>query len=181
MTSYQRRNFVGKLARKSRSINLEQLENRMMCTISGLEQSLLLLNAPAPLNTATVNTAPTLVTPINSNGSSTITTFSKSVSLSAVATDDGGAKKLTFAWQVAQSPTDATFKFSKNGNNAAQNTVLSFNRSGTYSVNLTITDAGGLSVTTTQTITVVEKVTRLELISPGNAVKKCNASWTVLC
>jgi hypothetical protein len=60
MSSYQRRNAVGKLARKSRSINLEQLENRMMCTISGLEQSLLLLNAPAAapaLNTATVNTA----------------------------------------------------------------------------------------------------------------------------
>ena len=38
MTSYQRRNSVGKLARKSRSINLEQLENRMMGQSVGLSE-----------------------------------------------------------------------------------------------------------------------------------------------
>ena len=179
MSSHQRRYSSGKLTRKSRSINLEQLENRMMCTISGLEQSLLLLNAPnsAPaLNATTVNTAPTIATPINSNGNTTITTIGKSVSLSAIATDDGGARRLTYAWQVTQSPTDATFRFSKNSNNAAQNTVLSFNRTGTYNVSLTITDAQGLAVRTTQSITVVEQVTRLELLSPGNTVKSAGKS-----
>ncbi len=172
MTSSHRRNRNGQLSRKPRSINLEQLENRMMCTISGLEQSLLLLNAPtsAPaLNARTANAAPTITTPINSNGNTTITTVGKSIPLSAVATDDGGAKKLTYTWQVVQSPTDATVKFSKNGNNAAQITLLSFNRAGTYSVNLTITDAEGMSITTTQSVIVVEKVTRLELLSPGSS------------
>jgi hypothetical protein len=174
MTAHPRRYSSAKLTYKSRPINLEQLENRMMCTVSGLEQSLLLLNAPssAPaLNATTVNTPPTIAASINSNGSTTITTADKSIPLSAAATDDGGAKKLTYTWQVAQSPTDAIFKFSKNGNNAAQNTVLSFNRAGTYSVNLTIADAHGLSVTTTQTITVVAKATRLELLSPDKAVR----------
>ena len=131
MTSSQRRNRNRKLFRKPRSINLEQLENRMMCTISGLEQSLQLLHAPtsAPaLNAPTANTAPTLTTPINSLGNTTITTVSKSIPLSAVATDDGGTKKLTYTWQVVQAPTDATVKFSKNGNNAAQNTLLNDNR-----------------------------------------------------
>ncbi len=174
MTSRQRRSLNAKSVRTSRSIQLEQLENRMMCTINGLEQSLLLLNAPssAPAIKATsVNTAPSISTPINSNGSTDITTVAKSVALSAVGSDDGGAKKLIYTWQVTQSPTDATFKFTKNTNNAAQTTVLSFNRTGTYNVSLTITDAQGLSVTTTQAVTVTEKVTKLELLSPGNLVR----------
>lgn len=174
MTSRQRRYSSGKLTRKSRPIHLEQLENRMMCTINGLEQSLLLLNAPnsAPaLTTTTVNTAPTITTPINSNGNTTITTVGKSVVLSAVGADDGGARKLKYTWQVTQSPNDATFRFSKNANNTAQNTVFSFNRVGTYEVTLTIADAQGLTVTSTQTVAVVEKVTKLGLVSPGNTVK----------
>ena len=174
MTSRQRRYSSCKLSRKSHPIHLEQLENRMMCTVSGLEQSLLLLNTPntAPaLTTTTVNAAPTVTTPINSNGNTTITTVGKSVVLSAVGADDGGARKLKYTWQVTQSPSDATFRFSKNANNTAQNTVFSFNRVGTYAVTLTIADAQGLTVTSTQTVTVVEKVTKLGLVSPGNIVK----------
>jgi Calpain family cysteine protease/PKD domain/Bacterial Ig-like domain (group 2) len=179
MTSRQRRHSSRKLTRKSRSIHLEQLENRMMCTISGLEQSLLLLNAPnsAPaLHTTLVNSAPSIETPINSKGSTTISTVGKSVSLSAVGSDDGGARKLTYTWQVTQSPTDASFKFSKNRNNSAQNTVFAFNRVGTYEIALTITDAQGLTVTNTQTVTVVPKVTKLQLLSPGNTVKGAGKS-----
>lgn len=163
-----------KLTRKSRSINLEQLENRMMCTVSELEQSLLLLTSPSyspALTAEATNSAPTIVTPIHSNGNTTISTVGKSVSLSANATDDGGDKKLTYSWQVTEAPTDATFKLSKNNSNSAKNTVLSFNRSGVYKIDLTVTDAGGLAVTTTQSIVVVEKVTRLVLQSPGNTVK----------
>lgn len=173
MTSRQRRYSSGKLTRKSRPINLEQLENRMMCTISGLEQSLLLLNVPSSATalTSTTNTAPTIATQIHSNGNTTITTIGRSVALSAVGTDDGGARRLTYTWQVTDSPSDVTFRFSRNGNNSAQNTVFSFNRAGTYTVALRIADAQGLSVTSTQTVTVVEKVSRLELVSPGNTVR----------
>lgn len=183
MAAHPRRFSNGKITRKSRSINLEQLENRMMCTVSGLEQSLLLLNTPnstpnstPSVHAATVNSAPVIATPINANGSTTISTVAKTIALSASATDDGGAKKLVYAWQVTDAPTGATYKFSKNSNNAAANTVLSFNRSGTYNVSLTVTDAQGLSVTTTQTITVLAKVTRLELQSPGNTVRSAGKS-----
>ncbi len=174
MASHPRRYTSGKLTRNSRAINLEQLENRMMCTINGLEQSLLLLNAPnsAPsLNSTAANTAPTIATPIHSNGNTTITTVGKTIALSAVGTDDGGARRLTYTWQVTQSPSDATFRFSRNATNAAQNTVLSFNRAGTYNVSLTIADAQGLTVTSTQTVTVAEKVTKIELLSAGNTVR----------
>jgi len=174
-----------KQTRKTRSINLEQLENRMMCTISGLEQSLLLLNEPfaAPSVSATSiqvrasNAAPQITTPINSSGNTNTTTAGKSIALAVVASDDGGSRALRYNWQVTQSPSGSRATFSKNNHSAAASTVFSFNQVGVYQLRLTVTDAAGLSVTSMQTVTVTPKVTRLELQSPRNAVQ--NAGRTV--
>ncbi len=177
------RNSNQKANRKTRAIQLEQLENRMLCTINGLEQSLLLLNdslgsspvAPsvgaANISVQSGNSAPTITTPINSAGNVNTTTSAKSITLSVVATDDGGARALKYNWSVLQSPNGSTARFSRNNNNSASTTVLSFNRVGTYQLQLTVTDGAGLSTTTTQTVTVTPTITRLELQSPGNTVQ----------
>ncbi len=173
------RNRQSKLTRKSRTINLEQLESRMMYTISGLEQSLLLLDdslATPTVNAAQVrslatNTPPQITTPINTSGNTNTTTSGKSIPLSVVAADDGGTRTLKYNWQVIQSPTGSATKFSKNNNSSAANTIFSFNRVGTYQLRLTVTDATGLSVSTNQNIIVTPQVTRLELESPGNTVQ----------
>ena len=178
------RNPSSKLTRKTRAIQLEHLENRMMCTVNGLEQAMLLLNnslaAPStsatPISVQTNNTAPQITTPINSSGNTNTTTSGKSITLSVVASDDGGARSLRYAWQVTQSPTGSTTKFSKNNNASAATTVFSFNQVGTYQLRLTVTDAAGLSVTRTQTVTVTPQISRLELQSPGNTVASAGRS-----
>ena len=174
----------GKKIRQTRSIHLEQLENRMMCTISGLEQSLLLLNQPpaAPSVSAATsqlratNAAPQITTPINSSGSTNTTTSAKSIALTVGVSDDGGARGLRYNWQVVNSPAGARVTFSRNNNNAASSTVMSFNQVGVYQLRLTVTDAAGLSVTSNQTVTVTPRVTRLELQSPGNTVQSAGRS-----
>ena len=178
------RNQSDKRNRNTRAINLEQLENRMMCTINGLEQSLLLLNGPLavpstsapPISVQANNTAPQITTPINSSGNTNTTTSGKSITLSVVASDDGGARGLKYAWQVTQAPNGATTKFSKNNNATAATTVFSFSQVGTYQLRLTVTDAAGLAVTTTQTVTVVPQISRLELQSTGNTVASAGRS-----
>ncbi len=168
----------GKQTHKRRSLNLEQLENRMLCTISGLEQSLLLLNEPlaapsvsaTPANVTLSLAASQLATFINSIGITNTTTSGTSIALAATASRDASAKTLIYNWQATQSPAGSRATFSKNNNNAASSTVFSFNQVGVYQLRLTVTGAG-LSVSSTRTVTVIPKVTRIELQSPGNTVQ----------
>src|SRR5262249_44178705 len=67
-----------------------------------------------------------------------------STTLSVLGADDGGEAKLTYRWTVT-SGTGAVF--SANGSNAAKSTAVTFNKAGAYTFQVTITDAGGLSVT----------------------------------
>ena len=57
--------------------------------------------------------------------------------------------------------------FSANGTNAAKNTVVTFNRAGAYTFQVTITDSGGLTVASTVNVTVNQTFTSI-VVSPSS-------------
>jgi hypothetical protein len=81
--------------------------------------------------------------------------------------DDGGEAALTYTWSVVSSPSSATPVFSINGSNAAKRTTVTFNRAGNYTFQVTITDAGGLSVTSRVGLTVYQTLTSI-VVSPSS-------------
>jgi hypothetical protein len=86
--------------------------------------------------------------------------------LSALGSDDGGEANLTYTWQVLAAPSGASPSFSANGTNAAKNIVVTFNRAGSYSFRVTITDAGGLSVTSDVSVPVSQTFTSI-VVTPA--------------
>lgn len=72
--------------------------------------------------------------------------------LSALGYDDGGEPGLTYAWSVLAGP--APVNFSANGTNAAKNTTATFSKAGAYDFLVAITDAAGLSATSSIKVTV---------------------------
>ncbi len=73
--------------------------------------------------------------------------------LSVLGSDDGGESNLTYTWSLIGSPP-APVTYSRNANNAAQVTTVTFTQPGNYNFQVTITDAGGLSVTSTVSVQV---------------------------
>ncbi|MFO0814373.1 MAG: IPT/TIG domain-containing protein [Gemmatales bacterium] len=119
--------------------------------------------------TTTQNQPPTIVTPATASAA---VIFGKTVGLSALGTDDGGAANLRYTWS---STGPAAVSYSLNGTNAASNTVATFTRAGVYNFTVTITDAGGLSVTSAVTVTVSQKLTTIA-VTPLTATVRVNQS-----
>jgi hypothetical protein len=91
-----------------------------------------------------------------------------STALSVLGADDGVEANLTYSWSVTAKPAGAQSpSFSVNGSNSAQNTTATFNQAGTYVLDATITDAGGLSTTSSVTVTVDQTLTSV-VVSPAN-------------
>jgi hypothetical protein len=65
--------------------------------------------------------------------------------------DDGGEAILRYTWS---STGPATVTFSPNGTNAAKTATATFTVAGTYTLTVTISDLGGLSVTSSVNVTV---------------------------
>jgi hypothetical protein len=79
----------------------------------------------------------------------------KHITLSAVADDDMGEVNLTYTWGVVSQPIGTFVTYSINGTNAAKNTSALLRKAGTYSFYVTATDSGGLSVTTTVSVSCI--------------------------
>ena len=62
--------------------------------------------------------------------------------LSVLGADDAGESNLTYTWATTGTPP-AAVTFSANGSNAAKNTTATFTKAGSYTFQVTITDAGG--------------------------------------
>jgi len=108
---------------------------------------------------------PSVVTPAQATPSPVTGT---TTSLSVLGTDPGGASTLTYTWSVTSAPAGAAAPtFSLNGTNQAQNTTATFYQAGTYTFLVTLADPGGLTATSTVTVTVVQTLTTLS-ITPGN-------------
>jgi hypothetical protein len=85
--------------------------------------------------------------------------------LSVLGADAGGEASLRYTWSV-NGPGGVTF--SANGSNAAKNTVATFSQAGTYTFKVTITNASGLTATSSTTVTVNQTLTSIA-VSPASA------------
>jgi len=108
------------------------------------------------------NAAPTVATAATAS-SNPVT--GKTTNLSVLGADDGGESSLSYTWT---STGPAAVSFSVNGSNAAKNTTATFSMAGNYTFQVTITDAAGLSVTSSVNVTVSQTLTSI-VVSPGTA------------
>ena len=120
----------------------------------------------------TVNNAvPTVATPASATPNPVAGT---STALSVLGADDGGESNLTYTWATTGTPP-AAVSFSVNGSNASKNTTATFTKAGDYGFQVTITDAGGLSTTSTVNVTVAQTLTAIS-VSPASTTLNENAT-----
>jgi hypothetical protein len=108
------------------------------------------------------NSAPTVAT---AAAASPNPVTGNTMSLSVLGADDGGEANLTYTWS---SSGPAAVTFSANGDNAAKNTTATLTQAGSYQFVVTITDSGGLSTTSSVTVTVQQKITTI-VVTPATA------------
>ena len=122
---------------------------RVTNTTSGLAS----VSQPATLSV--VSQPPTVA----ATAAATITTVTTTTAaLSVLGADDGGESNLTYTWAAPESSAFPV-AFSDNGTNAAKNTIATFNAPGSYFIQVTILDAGGLSTTSSFFVNVVSTIT----------------------
>jgi hypothetical protein len=102
-----------------------------------------------PVPPAPTNQPPTVASGAAANPNPVSGTTSN---LSVLGADDGGESNLTYTWTVVSGPGSASF--SQNGSNAAKNTVATFSASGTYNLQVTLTDGSGLTCASTVNVSV---------------------------
>jgi hypothetical protein len=110
------------------------------------------------------NAAPAVATPA---AASPNPVTGASTALSVLGADDGGESNLTYTWATTGTPP-AAVTFSANDSNAAKNTTATFAQAGTYNFQVTITDAGGLTTTSSVSVTVGQTPTTIQ-VTPANA------------
>ncbi len=115
-------------------------------------------------NFSLTDTSPTVATPA---GATPTPAAGTTVTLAVLGADDGGEASLTYTWSLAGTPP-ASVSFSANGTNAAKSTTAIFVQSGTYSFLVTITDAQGLSTTSTVDVVVNQTLSAIA-VSPTTA------------
>jgi hypothetical protein len=173
-SSSNRKAKAGKKSRKTTPLGVEQLEPRLMNAIDGLEQNLqLLLNTNAFGSTQMVSTnnlrsnaAPSFVGAPTLIGGTTVR--GSKASFEVLGTDDGGETKLSYTWTVVSAPQGGEVKFRVNGTNRAKANEATFNRAGAYVVQVTLTDAAGLSTSRQIQFSVVQVATRLTITLPND-------------
>ncbi len=120
-----------------------------------------------------INQPPAIATPITVSGAEAIEEAGQtlhlvsgsSVDLHVAATDDGGTQPLTYAW-TATGPSPVFFMPDSTAD--ADHTTANFEALGDYTVQVTVTDAAGLSATDTAMIRVLATPTAIR-IEPGSA------------
>ncbi len=124
-------------------------------TIEGIEIIALTPNNPPAIAT------PATATPNPVSGTT--------AALSALGDDDGGEASLTYTWATVGTPP-AAVTFSANGTNAAKNTVATFGKAGTYTLQVTVRDAPGLSTTSQVAVTVNQTLTSVVVAPTTSSV-----------
>jgi regulation of enolase protein 1 (concanavalin A-like superfamily) len=110
-------------------------------------------------------THPTVATPAAISPS---TVAGTTATLSVLGADANGAAGLTYTWVNTSAPSGGQLaSFSINGTNAAQNTTAIFHEIGTYSFDCVITNAGGLSVTSSSVSVVVNQTFTSATVTPA--------------
>ena len=125
------------------------------------------LNTSTFTDIQTNNAAPTITTAAKATPS---TVTGTTTVLSRGGHDDHGESNLTYTWTATAIPPGATPPdYSVNGTNAAKNLTATFHNAGTYTFQVTVTDSGGLSVTSSVNVTVSQTLTSVS-VTPATAI-----------
>jgi hypothetical protein len=111
------------------------------------------------------NAAPTIAAAASATPSPVTGT---TTTLHVLGADDGGEANLRYTWTLVSGPAGAAPVYGTNGTNAARDTTVTLNRAGSYLFQVTATDAGGLSVSSSVTVAVVQTLTSISL-TPSSA------------
>jgi hypothetical protein len=117
------------------------------------------------------NDPPTIATAASASPNPVIAT---TTSLSVLGNDDNGESNLTYTWATMGTPP-ASVTFSANGTNAAKATIATFTKAGSYSFQVTVTDQGGKTATSTASVTVNQTFTSI-VLSPSSATLNPSAT-----
>ncbi len=130
----------------------------------------------APFTTAItlVDSGPTVLTPA---GATPAAVTGVSTSLSVLGADPAGESTLVYTWSTTGTPP-ATVQFSGNGTNAAQDVTATFTEAGTYNFLVTIADAGGLTTTSSVSVTVLQTLGSI-VVTPSVTTIPFSATDTV--
>ena len=97
------------------------------------------------------------------------TVMGTTTTLAVLGADDGGEANLSYKWVATTLPSGALQPtFSDNLTNTAKNTTATFSKAGSYTFQVTITDAGGLTVASSVNVTVNQTLTTI-MVSPATA------------
>jgi hypothetical protein len=115
------------------------------------------LIVPALIDPVSTGQPPTVATPASASPSPVTGT---TASLSVLGNDAAGEATLTYTWSMTSGPAGAgSPTYSVNGTNAAKNATVTFYAAGNYTFQAKITDASGLSTTSSVTVTVNQTLT----------------------
>jgi hypothetical protein len=118
---------------------------------------------------AAVNTPPTVGTAASASPNPVA---AKTTTVSVLGSDDGGEANLIYGWS-ATGP--GTVSFSPNSTNAAKTSLATFTKAGAYVLQALITDAQGLTTTTSVNVTVSQTLTTIA-VTPGSATVTAGAT-----
>jgi hypothetical protein len=116
------------------------------------------------LDPSSTSAPPTVATAASASPS---TVTGNTTNLSVLGADDGGEASLTYTWAATGTPP-ASVSFSANGTNSSKNATATFRAAGTYTLQATIADTQGQTVTSAMTVRVNQVLTRAS-VSPSNA------------
>ena len=133
------------------------MASSVLVGLSANSNSSTLLNKSTFTDVTVSNNAPTVAT---AAAASPTTVTGRTTTLSVTGTDDHGESNLSYAWS-ATGPAAVTF--SANGTNAAKSSVATFAKAGSYVLTATITDTGGLTVTSAVSVTVSQTFTSVAM------------------
>ncbi|MGN6369692.1 MAG: PKD domain-containing protein, partial [Phycisphaerae bacterium] len=126
----------------------------------------------ATFDNVMIGQAPTVATPA---AASPTTVTANTSALSVLGADDGGEANLKYTWSATSKPAGASPTFSVNGTNAAKNSTVTFNKAGSYTFTVTISDAYGQTATSTVNVTVNQTLTSVA-VSPASPTLNENAT-----
>jgi hypothetical protein len=115
--------------------------------------------------TGTFN-GPTIASPASASPNPVTTT---TTTLTALGADNNGESSLTYTWATTGTPP-APVTFSANGTNASKTTTAKFTKPGSYTFQVTITDASSLTVTSSVTVTVNSTLKSITIAPPSPTV-----------
>ena len=129
------------------------------------------VSGTATVSVAAPNVAPTISSPAAAVPNPVV---GNTTALSVLGDDDAGEANLTYTWAASGTPP-APVTFSANGSNAAKNTTATFASAGSYTLQVTVADQPGLSVTSQVAVIVNQTLTSI-VLSPASATVNTSAS-----